>query len=71
MIKKLLLWLPRNLSAIIGIIQVVIKAIKEILTLAADALFLPQATIEKIRKIVNAIDGVLQKVRDFLLRVGG
>ena len=69
MIAKLLLWLPRNISAIIGILQAIIKAIKEILTLAADALFLPQAAIEKIRKIVNAVDGVLQKIRDFLLKV--
>jgi len=70
MLKALITWLPRNLSAVVGIVQAVIKCIKEVLTLCADALFIPQAMVEKIRLMVNSVDAVLQKVRDFLLKAG-
>ena len=70
MLKALLMWLPRNTCAILGVLQAIVKAIKEILTLAADALFIPQAKIEKIRKIINTVDAVLEKIKGFLLKVG-
>ena len=70
MIAKLLLWLPKNLAGILGIVQAVIKCIKEILTVLANFTFLPQATIDKIRDICNKVDDVVEKIKGFLLKVG-
>lgn len=67
---KLLTWLPRNIGAIIGILQAIVKMVKEILTLCADALFIPQSVIDKIRIIVNKVDGILENIKNFLLGLG-
>ena len=74
---KLLLWLPKNLASILGIIQAVLKLIKEILTAVVNILYplIPSAKFQKVvdtvRGIVNKVDEVVQRVKDFLLKVGG
>jgi len=75
-IKKLLLWVPKNLVAILGILQVGIKLVKEILTLIVDLLY-PVISSEKfedivdtIREKVNMVDEWVEKIKDFLLNIG-
>ena len=70
LIKKLIAYLPKNLGAIIGILQAGVKFAKELATLLADALFIPQSVVDKIRAICNAVDGILEKIKAFLLKVG-
>jgi hypothetical protein len=78
MLAKLLAWLPLNLASIIGIVQGVIKVLKEVLTAITNILFplIPgdgnfEAVVIKIRSIVNTIDGALEKIKAFLLKAIG
>lgn len=67
---------PKAIAGVLGLAQAFIKFAKELLTLIIDVLFpvIPSEKfhkiIEKIRKLVNKIDGWLQKVKDFFLKVG-
>ena len=70
MLKVLLSWLPKNIAGILGVTQAAIKAIKEILTVLANLTFIPQNTIDKIREIINKVDEVVEKIKDFLLNLG-
>ena len=65
MIKKLLLWLVAFLPTIIGILEVVVKFVKEVLTLVADILF-PIIPIAKFKVIVTAMRGFVDKLSDWL-----
>lgn len=55
----------------------VVKFVKEVLTLVIDVLFpiIPSASfkaiVKKVRDIVNVIDGWLEKIQGFLLKVTG
>lgn len=72
--NKILQWLPTVIAGILGIVQVVIKFVKEALTLAVDILFpiIPnekvKAVVLKIREIVNVADGWIQKIKDGILK---
>jgi phage-related protein len=72
---KLLKWLPLNLAGLIGIIQGIIKVIKEILTAIINILFpiIPgegnfEKIVLKIRDIVNKVDEVVEKIKGFFLK---
>lgn len=71
---KLLQWLPTVLAGVLGVLQVVVKFIKEVLTLAVDILFpiIPndkvKAIVLKIREIVNKADEWIQKGKDVILK---
>lgn len=72
-ISRILKWLPLNLISILGIVQAVIKVIKELLTAIVNLIFpfVPDSgKFEKIviatREAVNKIDEVIQKIKDFL-----
>lgn len=76
--EKLLSIIPIfNLKAyagLIGIIQAAVKFIKEVLTLIVDLLYpvIPsakfKAIIDKVRKIVNKIDEILEKIKGWFLK---
>jgi ACT domain-containing protein len=74
MIKKLVQWLYVNLAGVLGVLQAVVKALKEILTVIVNILFpiIPSAKFKTIvllvRGIVNKVDDVIQKVKDFFLK---
>ena len=76
MLNKLLSYLPKNIGAIIGIVQALIKLGKEICTLLLDILYpvIPNASfkgiVEKVRGIFNTVDEWLEKIKVFLLRIG-
>ena len=77
MLAKLLKWIPSNVVAILGIVQVVIKFVKEVLTLVIDILLpiIPadsfDGIIKKIRDFCNILDGGVEKIKAFLLKIGG
>ena len=76
LIAKLVSWIPKNIGAIIGIGQAIVKLGKEICTLALDIIapLIPgdndEKLIAKIRDIFNSVDGWLEKIKSFLLSVG-
>lgn len=71
--NKLLSWLPKNLATILGIIQALVKLLKEILTGVVNILYpvIPSAKfqelVEKVRGFVNLIDAWIEKIKSFLL----
>lgn len=76
LIKKLLKWLPVNLAGILGLIQAVIKVIKEILTIIVNILFpiIPgdgkfEETVLKVRELVNKIDKWVESIKGFFLKI--
>ena len=76
MLAKILSWLSVNGASIIGIAQVVVKLLKEILTAIVNILFpvFPdggsfEKTVEVIREWVNKIDDILENVKDWLLSI--
>jgi hypothetical protein len=76
LMKKLLAWLPKNIAALLGIVQVVIKFVKEVATLALDLIapLIPgdkdDKAIKIVRDLCNNVDGWVQKIKDFLLKTG-
>ena len=68
--KKIITWIPKNIGSIIGIIQAILKCIKEVLTLLANIIMLPQGAVDKIRAIINVVDDICEKIKSFLLKVG-
>ena len=77
MLKKLIQWIPTNLTAILGIAQAIIKFVKEVCTLIVDILgpIIPGESVEdivkKIRAIFNTIDLWVEKIKSWLLEIGG
>jgi len=62
---KLLQWLPAILATVLGILEVVIKFLKELLTLVVSVLF-PIIPSNKFKAIVTAIRGWVDKIYDFI-----
>ena len=77
MLAKLITWLSKNGMAICGILQAIVKLAKEIATLVIDILLpiIPgdkfDDVVYKVRDFINVADGMLQKAKDFLERIGG
>jgi phage-related protein len=71
---KIITWIMANGATLLGLLQAVIKAIKELLTGVVNliSLFLPQATankaVEVVRGVLNAIDDVIEKIKGYLLK---
>ena len=78
MLAKLLAWLPLNLASVLGIVQAILKLLKEILTAIVNILFpiIPgdgkfEALVAKIRGWVNKLDDWAESVKSFLLKAIG
>lgn len=75
LITKILTWLRANGASVLGAFQAVLKAIKELLTAVVNLLsiFLPAAAtskiVDSIRAVVNTIDGGVEFVKVWLLRL--
>lgn len=71
---KIITWITANGATLLGLVQAVIKAIKELLTGVVNliSLFLPQAAahkaVEVVRKALNAIDEVIEKLKGYLIK---
>jgi len=74
-VKKGLDWVTNVGGGVIDVLQAVVKFVKGIVTLAVDILC-PifgdnfDNVVYKVRDVVNVVDKVLEKVKDFLLKVG-
>jgi hypothetical protein len=70
---KIISWILLNGASVLGIIQSVVKAVKEILTAVVNLLsiFIPSEKIEDIvmtvRNILNKIDEWIEVIKDKLL----
>ena len=74
MIKKLLSWAKLNLVSILGILQGIVKVIKEVATAIVNILFplIPSTKFQKVvllvRSIANKVDDILEKIKSFFLK---
>jgi len=73
-VTKIISWVKLNLASAIGMVQVVLKFVKEVLTLALNILFpaFPhsesfEATVTKVRDFVNTIDAWFETLKSYLL----
>jgi hypothetical protein len=70
---KIITWVMANGATLIGILQALVKAIKEVLTGVVNllSLFMPEETAAKsvqvVRDVMNFVDGVLEKIKEHLL----
>jgi len=75
-ILKILKTLPMVLAGLFGIVQVLLKGIKEALTVIVDVLYpvIPiakfQNIVDSIRNFVNWFDGIVEKIKSKLLELG-
>jgi hypothetical protein len=75
MFAKILAWIPLNLASVLGIVQGVIKLVKEILTAVINILFplIPgegnfEKIVIKVRDWVNTVDAWVEKLKGFFLK---
>lgn len=74
---KLLTWLPAIVATVLGIVEAILKVLKELLTLVVDILF-PVIPIAKFKAFVTWLRGVVDivydwvsKIKEALLKVAG
>lgn len=72
---KILSWALKNLATILGIIQAVIKLVKELLTGVVNLLFpfFPdegkfEICVSKVRDFVNKADSFIEMIKNFVLQ---
>lgn len=75
MIAKILTWLSLNLASVLGIVQGVIKVLKEILTAIINILFpiFPdegkfERAVLFVRDLVNKVDAWVETIKSFFTR---
>ena len=74
-LAKLKSYIPTNIAGILGIVQSIIKFVKEVCTLAIDLIcpIIPGDKDEKliafVRNLCNKIDEVIEKIKAFLLKI--
>ena len=73
LITKVIKWLMMNGAALLGILQALVKIVKELLTLLVDIISLigtiewAQKLIDKIRAICNKIDDTIEWMKGKLI----
>lgn len=71
---KVITWILANGATLIGLLQAVVKAIKELLTGVVNllSLFMPQTTtnkaVEAVRGAVNKVDEILEVIKGYLIK---
>ena len=71
---KIITWLMVNGATVLGLLQAIVKAVKELLTGVVNlvSLFLPkekaEAAVKTVRATLNKIDEVIEAVKDFLIK---
>lgn len=72
--SKIITWILANGATLLGCLQAVIKALKELLTGVVNliSIFLPGVASKKLVDIVrgalNAVDDVIEKIKGYLLK---
>jgi len=75
-LMKLVQFIPKNIGAIVGIVQTVVEFIREVCMLVARILcpIIPgdadEKTVAKIREVAEVILGFLEKLKNWLLGLG-
>jgi hypothetical protein len=70
---KIITWILANGATLLGCLQAIVKAIKELLTGVVNllSLFIPKETAEKtvtiVRNTMNFIDEIIEKVKGYLI----
>jgi len=70
---KIITWVLANGATVLGMVQAILKAIKELLTGVVNllSLFMPLETAENlvyaVRGVVNAVDNFIEKLKGFLI----
>lgn len=61
----------KTIAGVFAILQVIIKAIKEIITVIINSAlpFIPNEKVQKIRDKINKIDAGVEKARNFFLNL--
>jgi len=68
---KIITWILANGATLLGCLQAIVKAIKELLTGVVNllSLFIPKETAEKtvtiVRNTMNFIDEIIEKVKGY------
>ncbi len=71
---KVITWVMANGATLLGLIQAIVKAVKELLTGIVNliSLILPQSTaddaVAKVRDFMNKIDDVIETVKGYLIK---
>ena len=71
---KVITWIMANGATLLGLLQAIVKAVKELLTGVVNliSLIMPQSTanktVEAVRGALNAIDEVIEKIKGCLLQ---
>lgn len=71
---KLITWIMLHGASVLGVVQVVLKFIKEVLTACVNILYpiIPsdkfKAIVEKVRGFVNMVDDLVEKGKKFLVK---
>ncbi len=71
---KVITWILANGATLLGLLQAVVKAIKELLTGVVNliSLFVPQATankaVEAVRGIMNKIDDGIEYIKKYFIK---
>lgn len=71
---KVITWIMANGATLLGLLQAIVKAVKELLTGVVNliSLFMPQETankaVEAVRNVLNMIDDVIEKIKGYLLK---
>jgi len=71
---KVITWIMANGATLLGLLQAIVKAVKELLTGVVNliSLFMPQETankaVEAVRGVLNAIDDVIEKIKGYLIK---
>ena len=74
MIKKILEWIPKNLGALVGIVQAIVLFIHEVCVLALRVLcpIIPSEKddniIKKVQEITDKLNGYLQILKNYLVK---
>lgn len=71
---KIITWILVNGATLLGVLQAIVKAVKEVLTGVVNllSLFMPAEAAEKavmaVRNALNAVDGWIEKLKGYLLK---
>lgn len=72
--SKVISWVLVNGATLIGVLQAIVKAIKELVTGVVNLLSLfltaeaAEVSVKTVRGILNTIDDALEKVKGFLIK---
>ena len=71
---KIITWIMLNGATLLGVLQAIVKAIKELVTGVVNLLSIfmtaeaAEVSVKTVRAILNKVDELLEKVKGFLIK---